>query len=98
MGGRLTLGYREAVAVSATPWLAAGAAVRGHEFHYGGVEPVAPGAPCAWQLSARTFERAEGLVSGGVQASFLHVHWAAYPELARSFAGAASAATQGAAA
>jgi cobyrinic acid a,c-diamide synthase len=97
MSGRLTLGYRDAVAVSATPWLAAGRAVRGHEFHYGGVEALGPGAPSAWQLSTRTFERAEGIVSRGVQASFLHVHWAAHPELAEGFARAAASAPQGAA-
>ena len=34
MAGRLTLGYREATAATATPWIAAGASVRGHEFHY----------------------------------------------------------------
>jgi cobyrinic acid a,c-diamide synthase len=97
MSGRLTLGYRDAVAASATPWLAAGRAVRGHEFHYGGVEALGPGAPSAWQLSTRTFERAEGIVSRGVQASFLHVHWAAHPELAEGFARAAASAPQGAA-
>ena len=44
----------------------------------------------AWQLSARGVERTEGIVAEGVQASYLHVHWAAYPELARAFAGAAA--------
>jgi hypothetical protein len=32
-----------------------------------------------------------------VQASFLHVHWAAHPELAQSFARAAASALHGAA-
>jgi cobyrinic acid a,c-diamide synthase len=40
MSERLTLGYREAVAASATPWLDAGERVRGHEFHYTHVEPA----------------------------------------------------------
>jgi cobyrinic acid a,c-diamide synthase len=34
MGGRLTLGYREARPATATSWLSAGARLRGHEFHY----------------------------------------------------------------
>jgi cobyrinic acid a,c-diamide synthase len=110
MGERLAaLGYREATAQAATPWLAAGERVRGHEFHYARVEPAsgaeasgaerrAPGgadadrAPAAaWTLAARGVERAEGFVAGGVQASFLHVHWAAFPHVAHAFARAAAA-------
>ncbi|MCW3015161.1 MAG: cobyrinate a,c-diamide synthase, partial [Solirubrobacterales bacterium] len=90
MGGRLTLGYREAVAITATPWIAAGQAVRGHEFHYSAVESLDPLVAGAWRLSTRMFERAEGVVRGGVQAGYLHVHWAAHPELAQAFARAAA--------
>lgn len=113
MRERLTLGYREAVAASATPWLDAGERVRGHEFHYTQVEPagaVADGAPDAsasagaspglapaWTLSARGNVRAEGYAGGGIQASYLHVHWAAHPQLARRFARAARAAQPAAA-
>ncbi len=90
MGERLAaLGYREATASTATPWLAAGTRVRGHEFHYARVEPGAS-APPAWTLAARGSERVEGFVAGGVQASFLHVHWAAFPQLALGFAQAAA--------
>jgi len=91
MAGRLALGYREAVAATATPWLEAGERVRGHEFHYSTVEPIGDGAPPAWTLSARGSERPEGIVAGAVQASYLHIHWAAHPELARRFAAAALA-------
>jgi cobyrinic acid a,c-diamide synthase len=101
MSERLTLGYREAVAASATPWLDAGERVRGHEFHYTQVEPAAPsGLAPAWTLSTRGKERTEGYAGGGIQASYLHVHWAAHPELARRFAHAArtARATQRAAA
>jgi len=90
MTGRLTLGYREAVATAATPWLAEGEALRGHEFHYSRVEALEPGTPSAWRLTTRTFERTEGLVRGGVQAGYLHVHWAAHPRLAQAFAAAAA--------
>jgi cobyrinic acid a,c-diamide synthase len=82
--GRLTLGYREAEAATSTPWIDAGDRLRGHEFHYAQVEPVA-GAP-AWTLP----HGPEGFVAGGVQASFLHTHWAAHPQLARRLVRAAA--------
>ncbi|MDO8189334.1 cobyrinate a,c-diamide synthase [Conexibacter sp. JD483] len=107
MGRRLTLGYREATAATATPWLARGARLRGHEFHYTQVEPAgdttstaaaagapsAPGSPDApaWTLAARGLERREGFVAGAVQASYLHVHWAAFPQVAHDFVAAARA-------
>ena len=87
MAGRLTLGYREATAATSTPWLTAGTAVRGHEFHYSAIE--AAGSP-AWTLSTRGTSRPDGIVSGAVQASYLHVHWAAYPDLAARFIRAAA--------
>jgi cobyrinic acid a,c-diamide synthase len=79
MTGRLTLGYREALASADSPLAAAGAEVRGHEFHYSTVEPGAGGCP-AWDLVGRG---PEGFVAGGVHASYLHTHWAATPELPR---------------
>ncbi|HZV73754.1 MAG TPA: cobyrinate a,c-diamide synthase [Conexibacter sp.] len=84
MTGRLTLGYREAVAATATPWLDAGERVRGHEFHCSQVEPLDGASPhdAAWTLSARGAERREGIVAGALHASYLHVHWAAHPHLA----------------
>jgi cobyrinic acid a,c-diamide synthase len=90
MSGRLSLGYREATAASSTPWIEGGERVRGHEFHYSRVTP-GDGEQPAWTLAARGRERLEGFVLGAVQASFLHVHWAAHPEIARRFVRAASA-------
>jgi cobyrinic acid a,c-diamide synthase len=87
MTDRLSLGYRDATALTATPWIDRGAHVRGHEFHYTEVETA--GAPSAWMLSARGRERPEGIVAGGVHASYLHTHWAAHPEIAWRFAKAA---------
>jgi cobyrinic acid a,c-diamide synthase len=88
MTRRLTLGYREAVAANSTPWLDAGSELRGHEFHYSQIEPDGEPSP-AWRLSARGTERFEGWTAGAVQASYLHVHWAAHPDLPRRFAHAA---------
>lgn len=90
MGRRLTLGYREATVATATPWLTAGTRLRGHEFHYTQVEGEI--ASPAWTLAARGQERREGFVTGAVQASYLHVHWAAFPHVARDFVAAARAA------
>ncbi|MEU9795886.1 cobyrinate a,c-diamide synthase [Streptomyces sparsogenes] len=83
MSERLTLGYREAVAVGDSSLAAAGTRVRGHEFHRTAVEPGAGPEP-AWGL-VRPERRAEGFVRGGVHASYLHVHWAAVPEAAVRF-------------
>jgi cobyrinic acid a,c-diamide synthase len=90
MAGRLSLGYREATAATSTPWIDAGQRVRGHEFHYSAVEPVHDPTAAAWALAARGQVRAEGFVAGAVQASYLHVHWAAFPELPRRFVAAAA--------
>ncbi|MGW8976716.1 cobyrinate a,c-diamide synthase [Streptomyces platensis] len=98
MTERLTLGYREAVALRDNALAAAGTRVRGHEFHRTALEPGA-GADPAWGLT-HPERRVEGFVTGGVHASYLHVHWAAEPSLAgRLVASAArSAAARSAAA
>ncbi|MFF8949699.1 cobyrinate a,c-diamide synthase [Streptomyces sp. NPDC014940] len=83
MGERLTLGYREAVAVGDSVLAVAGTRTRGHEFHRTVVEPGAGAAP-AWGLTAPV-RRVEGFVQQGVHASYLHTHWAAAPGAARRF-------------
>lgn len=83
MSQRLTLGYREAVAVSDSVLAAAGTRLRGHEFHRTVVEPAAGPAP-AWGMH-KPERRVEGFVQQGVHASYLHTHWAAEPGVARRF-------------
>ncbi|MHB9862700.1 cobyrinate a,c-diamide synthase [Streptomyces sp. YIM S03343] len=83
MGERLTLGYRDAVAVSDSPLAVAGTRMRGHEFHRTVVEPGAGAAP-AWGMRAPQ-RRVEGFVQQGVHASYLHTHWASEPGVARRF-------------
>ncbi|WP_329032594.1 cobyrinate a,c-diamide synthase [Streptomyces sp. NBC_01725] len=83
MSRRLTLGYREAVAVGDSVLAAAGTRLRGHEFHRTVLEPGAGAAP-AWGL-VRPERRVEGFVQRGVHASYLHTHWAAAPGMARRF-------------
>ncbi|MEU6983410.1 cobyrinate a,c-diamide synthase [Streptomyces sp. NPDC046324] len=83
MSERLTLGYRDAVAVSDSPLAAAGARMRGHEFHRTVIEPGA-GANAAWGLR-QPERRMEGFVQQGVHASYVHTHWAGAPEAAVRF-------------
>jgi cobyrinic acid a,c-diamide synthase len=86
MTNRLTLGYREARALSDSPLMREGTLVRGHEFHYSIVEPEAGERP-AWELAGRG---PEGFISGSVHASYLHTHWAAMPEVPRRLVRAAA--------
>ncbi|MYR89176.1 cobyrinate a,c-diamide synthase [Streptomyces sp. SID685] len=83
MAERLTLGYRDAVAVGDSVLAAAGTRMRGHEFHRTVVEPGAGAAP-AWGIRGRE-RRVEGFVQRGVHASYLHTHWASEPGVARRF-------------
>ncbi|MFD5508089.1 cobyrinate a,c-diamide synthase [Streptomyces sp. NPDC127051] len=88
MSERLTLGYREAVAVSDSALAATGTRLRGHEFHRTVIEPGAGASP-AWGFT-RPERRVEGFVQQGVHASYLHTHWAAEPSVALRFAEAAA--------
>ncbi|MFF4043163.1 cobyrinate a,c-diamide synthase [Streptomyces sp. NPDC001816] len=83
MSERLTLGYRDAVAVGDSVLTVAGTRMRGHEFHRTVVEPGAGPAP-AWGVRTPV-RRVEGFVQQGVHASYLHTHWASEPGVARRF-------------
>ncbi|GGW86272.1 hydrogenobyrinate a,c-diamide synthase [Streptomyces lomondensis] len=83
MSERLTLGYRDAVAVGDSVLAAAGTRMRGHEFHRTVVEPGS-GAEPAWGVRTPR-PRVEGFVQRGVHASYLHTHWASEPGVARRF-------------
>lgn len=78
MTGRLTLGYREAVAAADSPVARAGDAVHGHEFHRTTTDP-GHGEQPAWRWNGT----AHGFVAGRVHASYLHTHWAGAPAAAR---------------
>ncbi|MER6328382.1 cobyrinate a,c-diamide synthase [Streptomyces sp. NPDC001034] len=83
MAERLTLGYRDAVALGDSVLAGAGTRMRGHEFHRTVVEPGAGAVP-AWGIRGRE-RRVEGFVQRGVHASYLHTHWASEPGVARRF-------------
>ncbi|MEU5566118.1 cobyrinate a,c-diamide synthase [Micromonospora musae] len=85
MTGRLTLGYRAAVAATDSPLAAAGEAVHGHEFHRTVTDPGHGDRP-AWRWDGA----AHGFVDDRVHASYLHTHWAGHPETARRLVQAAT--------
>ncbi|MGI5177412.1 cobyrinate a,c-diamide synthase [Dactylosporangium sp. CA-152071] len=81
MTPKLTLGYRDAVAVADSVLAAAGTRVSGHEFHRTAVSPSS-GATPAWAWHGERGAVREGFAAGSVHASYLHLHWAGAPHLA----------------
>ena len=86
MTPKLTLGYRQAVAVTDSVLARAGDVVRGHEFHRTAAVPAAGDQP-AWRVGPGAVE---GHVAGSVVASYLHTHWAGHPAAAARFAAASA--------
>ena len=83
---RLTLGYREAVAVADSPLHAVGERAMGHEFHRTTVTFADTYQP-AWVFAGRV---RDGAVDRGVHASYLHTHPAAHPDAISRFVAAAA--------
>ncbi len=80
----LTLAYRDAVAVTESPLYAVGQRVVGHEFHRTAVTFDCSYQP-AWVYRGNGRDQGgdpvrDGVVRGGVHASYLHTHPAAAPE------------------
>jgi cobyrinic acid a,c-diamide synthase len=80
MTKRGSLGYRKATAPADTLFAESGL-VTGHEFHRTEVLPRHGKTP-AWTWDGTP----EGFASPTLHASYLHVHWAGHPNLARRFA------------
>jgi cobyrinic acid a,c-diamide synthase len=86
---RLTLGYRNAVAVTESPLYEIGDRTVGHEFHRTTVKFTQDYAP-AWVFGNQTADRTrDGAVHIGVHASYLHTHPAALPQAISRFVAAA---------
>ncbi|MEU4426748.1 cobyrinate a,c-diamide synthase [Actinoplanes sp. NPDC024001] len=88
----LTLGYRDAVALTDSPLAAAGTRVTGHEFHRTAVHPrsgllLSPAGGAAWAWRGAD---PEGFATGSVHASYLHLHWAGHRGLAERLVRAAA--------
>jgi cobyrinic acid a,c-diamide synthase len=90
MTSRLTLGYRDAVAVTASPLGPAGTRAHGHEFHRTAVRPSGLTVN-AWRWQGRDGVVTEGFVRGRVHASYLHTHWNGVPGAAGRVVAAARA-------
>ncbi len=76
MGKRLTLGYRHATALQASPLVTSGAVVWGHEFHRSSLS-IAPIEPL---FQARGYDAGSPLVAEGwrsptLHASYIHTHF-----------------------
>ena len=89
MNDRLqTVGYVECTALSDSPLAAAGTVVHGHEFHFSTTTPDAGSEKsAAWQfVKKRTGATyAAGYAHKSLVASYLHLHFAGNPDLARRF-------------
>jgi cobyrinic acid a,c-diamide synthase len=86
MGQRLTLGYRQAIALQDSPLLPAGATVWGHEFHRSTLQGSSQ--TPLYQLQGydqQGLPRTEGWRSQQVHASYIHLHWGARPEIPNRF-------------
>ena len=90
MTSTLTLGYRDAVALTGSPLGPAGTRAHGHEFHRTAVLPGGVEAN-AWGWRGRDAVVTEGFVSGRVHASYLHTHWNGVPGAAARITAAAGA-------
>lgn len=89
-GPRLTLGYRDAVALADSTLWRAGERVRGHEFHRTRLRVPGTAAP-AWRWRGSDGTRAtEGALVHRVHASYLHTHPAGNPEATTRFVAAAA--------
>lgn len=89
-GPRLTLGYRDAVALADSPLWRAGERVRGHEFHRTRLIDAAADSP-AWGWHGSDGARVrEGALVHRVHASYLHTNPAGNPEATTRFVAAAN--------
>jgi cobyrinic acid a,c-diamide synthase len=98
MTRRLTLGYRQAQASSASWLFHEKESVRGHEFHYSTWEDRPTDLPAAYLLTPRDgagTPRLEGACVGNLFASYVHLHFWGKPELAQRFVAQARRVSKG---
>jgi cobyrinic acid a,c-diamide synthase len=87
---RLTLGYRQAIAVTDSTLHRAGERVTGHEFHRTAVTFTEP-YEAAWHFAGGPAGTAtDGVVHRGVHAGYLHTHPAAHPHAIARFVASAA--------
>jgi cobyrinic acid a,c-diamide synthase len=91
MEKRLTLGYRQAIALQNTPILNQGDRVWGHEFHRSSLRDNSS-IPLfqSWGISdlkQKNLGKLEGWGNDNIHASYLHLHWGDRPEIPEYFLG-----------
>lgn len=87
MGKRSVLGYMEATALRDNLLCRKGERIRGHEFHYAGIEPEVPTENTAFRMIRRNRNetRLSGYVQGNLLASWLHVNFFGNEKITRNF-------------
>jgi cobyrinic acid a,c-diamide synthase len=87
MTRRLTLSYRNMIADHDQLLVKDGTRVTGHEFHRTTVDPPS-GPVAAWLMEGKPIGFSAdpaGIGRKTLHASYLHLHWAGYPEIAQRF-------------
>ena len=85
---RAALGYVTATFLKDTVLAPQGTVIKGHEFHYStyfAPESVLPVPAYLMVKSDGSMENYAGYAGGNILASYLHLHLAAYPQLAKNF-------------
>lgn len=82
MQDRPTLGYREVKALEDSVIFSNGDILRGHEFHYSSVHEVGSGLKPAYAMSSGG---KEGFIYKNTLATYVHLHFAGQPEIAKRF-------------
>ena len=87
MTGKPVLGYMEAQALHSNILCDEGMIIRGHEFHYSRIVPEIPEELCAFSLTRRNTHTSHfgGYSRKNILASYLHINFFGYPELAENF-------------
>jgi cobyrinic acid a,c-diamide synthase len=90
---RMSLGYVDVTLTAPTLLGPAGTLARGHVFHFSTLAPVPVTVPRAYTVTAPGADpRAEGYVVARALLSYVHLHFASNPALARGFVDACAAA------
>jgi cobyrinic acid a,c-diamide synthase len=81
------LGYMTAEVINDNILAKKGDVLRGHQFHWSILTDVSGEVNCAYKLfsEGNPDSQKEGIITGNLLASYLHLHFAAHPQLARNF-------------
>jgi cobyrinic acid a,c-diamide synthase len=85
-------GYVELLVDKSNPFFKVGTTLRGHEFHYSQIVPLAEGGATACEVRRGTgcFDRRDALLVNNVWASYTHLHALATPEWGQGLIAAAA--------